>query len=62
MHKEDDQMSLNIELLRKHIHDWKKKLAEDPQQRAAQDNQQRAERAAYYQSQTPEKIRAMIVS
>ena len=49
-------MSLNIELLRERIAAWKAKLEQDPQ-RAALDKQERANRAAYYQAQTPEKIR-----
>jgi predicted transcriptional regulator len=51
-------MSLNIELLRKHIRGWKAKLAKDPQ-RAEHDKQERADRAAYYRAQTADKIRAM---
>lgn len=50
-----DQMSLNSELLQKHIHDWKKKLAEAPL-RAEQDRQERADRVAYYRAYTREKI------
>src|SRR5258708_4790050 len=51
-------MSLKIELLRKHIRDWKVKLAADPQ-RAERDKNERANRITYYRTQTPEKIRAM---
>ena len=51
-------MGLKIELLRKHIRDWKTKLAEDPQ-RAERDKQERANRVAYYRAQVPDKIRAM---
>jgi hypothetical protein len=49
-------MSLDIELLRKQIGGWKAKLAQDPQ-RTALDKQERANRVAYYQAQTPDKIR-----
>jgi hypothetical protein len=49
-------MSLDIELLQKHVEAWKAKLAQDPQ-RAALDKQERANRATYYQAQTPDKIR-----
>jgi len=49
-------MSLDSELLRKHIEAWKAKLAKDPQ-RAALAKQERVDRIAYYQSQTAEKIR-----
>ena len=51
-----NNMSLDIELLRKHIEDWKAKLAQDPQH-AALDKQERTNRVIYYQAQTPEKIR-----
>lgn len=49
---------MKIELLRKHLRAWKAKLAQDPV-RAETDRSQRAERVAYYQSQTADKIRAM---
>jgi hypothetical protein len=49
-------MSLDVELLRKHIQAWKTKLAQDPQS-AALDKQERADRVAYYQAQTSDKIR-----
>src|SRR5918997_5921113 len=51
-------MSLNFELLRKHIGAWKAKLSEDPG-RAARDSQQRADRVAYYRAHDAHKIRAM---
>lgn len=51
-------MSLNIGLLRKHISDWKRKLAENPQ-RAEHDKLERANRVAYYRARGPDKIRAM---
>jgi hypothetical protein len=51
-------MSLKVELLRRHIRDWKAKLVAEPQ-RAEQDKQQRANRVAYYRAHTAEKIRAM---
>lgn len=51
-------MSLNVDLLRRHLKAWREKLAQDPV-RADNDKTQRAERVAYYQAQTAEKIRAM---
>ena len=51
-------MSLNVDLLRRHLKAWREKLAQDPV-RANNDKTQRAERVAYYQAQTAEKIRAM---
>ena len=42
-------MSLKVELLRKHIRDWKARLAEDSQ-RAEHDKQERANRVAYYRA------------
>lgn len=51
-------MTLKVELLRKHLQTWKDKLAKDPA-RAESDRLQRTERVAYYQSQTPDKIRSM---
>jgi hypothetical protein len=51
-------MSLNIDLLRKHIIQWKEKLALDPA-RTALDREQRVERLTYYQSYTADKIRSM---
>jgi hypothetical protein len=51
-------MSLNLELLRKHIQAWQEKLAKDPI-KAELDRQERASRTAFYSSYTIEKIRAM---
>jgi len=51
-------MSFKIELLRKHVRDWKAKLAADPQ-RAEHDMQERANRVAYYRAHTADKIRSM---
>jgi hypothetical protein len=53
-------MSLKIDLLRKHINNWKTKLAEDAQ-RAHLDKKERAERVAYYQAYTADRIRTMSV-
>ena len=51
-------MSLNMELLRKHIKAWQAKLVKDPI-RAEHDKQERDTRAVYYRSQTAEKIRGV---
>lgn len=51
-------MSLQIELLRKHVQEWQAKLAADPL-RAEHDKQERADRVAYYRAQSPDKLRAM---
>jgi hypothetical protein len=51
-------MSLKIELLRKHVRDWKAGLAEDPL-RADDAKQERANRVAYYRAHTADKIRTM---
>lgn len=51
-------MSLKLELIRKHLKDWKEKLAQDPV-RAEQDRAEREGRIAYYQAQTADKIRSM---
>jgi hypothetical protein len=54
----EEQMSLKAELLRNHLRTWKDKLLHDPV-RAENDKTQRAERVAYYQNKTAERIRAM---
>lgn len=51
-------MSIKIELLKKHIREWRVKLDKDPE-RAERDKQNRADRVSYYRSQNPGKIRAM---
>jgi hypothetical protein len=51
-------MPIRHDVLRQHLKAWKEKLAQDPV-RAERDKSQRAERVAYYQAYTAEKIRAM---
>ena len=51
-------MSLDVELLRKHIHEWRTKLAADPLA-AQHDKQERETRVAYYQAKSAEKICSM---
>nr|WP_281720263.1 hypothetical protein [Nitrosomonas nitrosa] len=51
-------MSLKADLLHKHLRTWKDKLFQDPV-RAENDKAQRAERVAYYQDKTADKIRAL---
>lgn len=51
-------MSFNIELLQKHLHAWKTKLAKDPAA-TEHDMQERASRAAYYRAYTSDKTRSM---
>ncbi len=51
-------MTLKTELLREHLRNWREKLKQDSV-RAENDRAERAERLAYYQEQTAEKIRAM---
>lgn len=51
-------MGLRKDLLLEHLATWKKHLAQDPV-RAEHDKSQRAERVAFYQAYTAEKMRAM---
>lgn len=51
-------MALREDLLLEHMATWKKHLAQDPV-RAEHDKTQRAERVAFYQAHTVEKMRAM---
>jgi hypothetical protein len=51
-------MALKKELLREHLRNWKEHLAQDPL-KTEQDMAQRAERVAFYQAHTADKIRSM---
>lgn len=51
-------MGLDVSKLRKHLGEWKKRLAAEPE-RARENQKQRAERQAYYQSWTEDRIRRM---
>jgi hypothetical protein len=51
-------MSIDVELLKKHIREWRTKLADDPV-RAQHDKQERDARVAYYQAQSADRILAM---